>query len=221
MAVWYLAIFLDGAFPLAAGFAFSIPPAAWPKIAAARGLTVDSAKTRWGQIKRKFGLNTTAKPLPEPANRVRKAAAGCWQRGGGEQPGRQAGCPRTRPARPSTTNRRTRSPTEPNVEPIIKNEKHSIVSHRKACRPELRVRTPTLFLSTPTPTADVDVEIKAKDGETKYQCQIEKPDETGWEAIIKNESTASAPTAASMIATIPANGLRIRVICRTIHGAPC
>ncbi|RYP90249.1 hypothetical protein DL770_003618 [Monosporascus sp. CRB-9-2] len=53
-----------------------IPPAAWPKIAAARGLTVDSAKTRWGQIKRKLGLNATAKPLPEPANRVRKAAAG-------------------------------------------------------------------------------------------------------------------------------------------------
>ncbi|RYP09696.1 hypothetical protein DL764_001122 [Monosporascus ibericus] len=48
-----------------------IPPAAWPKIAAARGLT-----TRWGQIKRKLGLNTTAKPLPESANRVRKVAAG-------------------------------------------------------------------------------------------------------------------------------------------------
>ncbi|RYP88816.1 hypothetical protein DL769_000230 [Monosporascus sp. CRB-8-3] len=53
-----------------------ILPAAWPKIAAARGLTVDSAKTRWGQIKRKLGLNATAKPLPEPANRVRKAAVG-------------------------------------------------------------------------------------------------------------------------------------------------
>ncbi|RYP48590.1 hypothetical protein DL768_005545 [Monosporascus sp. mg162] len=58
-----------------------IPPAAWPKIAAARGLTVDSAKTRWGQIKRKLGLNTTAKPLPEPAQRVRKAAGGASGKG--------------------------------------------------------------------------------------------------------------------------------------------
>ncbi|RYP70343.1 hypothetical protein DL771_005550 [Monosporascus sp. 5C6A] len=53
-----------------------IPLAAWPNVAAARGLTVDSAKTRWGRIKRKLGLNATAKPLPEPANRVRKVAAG-------------------------------------------------------------------------------------------------------------------------------------------------
>ncbi|RYP26157.1 hypothetical protein DL767_008153 [Monosporascus sp. MG133] len=28
----------------------------------------------WGQIKGKLGLNTTAKPLPEPAYEVRKAA---------------------------------------------------------------------------------------------------------------------------------------------------
>ncbi|RYP69939.1 hypothetical protein DL771_005799 [Monosporascus sp. 5C6A] len=58
-----------------------IPPAAWPKIAAARGLTVDSAKTRWGQIKRKLGLNTTAKRLPEPAQKVRKAAGGASGKG--------------------------------------------------------------------------------------------------------------------------------------------
>ncbi|RYP68045.1 hypothetical protein DL771_006886 [Monosporascus sp. 5C6A] len=30
--------------------------------------------TRWGQIKGKLGLNTTAKPLHEPAYKVRKAA---------------------------------------------------------------------------------------------------------------------------------------------------
>ncbi|RYO93421.1 hypothetical protein DL766_000811 [Monosporascus sp. MC13-8B] len=53
-----------------------ITQAAWPQITTARGLIVDSAKTRWGQIKRKLGLNSTAKPLPEPANRIRKAAAG-------------------------------------------------------------------------------------------------------------------------------------------------
>ncbi|RYP93459.1 hypothetical protein DL770_000502 [Monosporascus sp. CRB-9-2] len=47
------------------------PPAAWPKIATARGLTGNSAK---GQIKRKLDLNATAKPRPEPAYKVRKAA---------------------------------------------------------------------------------------------------------------------------------------------------
>ncbi|RYP79950.1 hypothetical protein DL769_002709 [Monosporascus sp. CRB-8-3] len=45
------------------------PPAAWPKIAAARGLTPNSAN-----IKRTLGLHATAKPLPKPAYKVRKAA---------------------------------------------------------------------------------------------------------------------------------------------------
>ncbi|RYP89666.1 hypothetical protein DL770_004197 [Monosporascus sp. CRB-9-2] len=33
-----------------------------------------TAITRWGRIKGNLGLNTTAKPLPEPAYGVRKAA---------------------------------------------------------------------------------------------------------------------------------------------------
>ncbi|RYP48581.1 hypothetical protein DL768_005536 [Monosporascus sp. mg162] len=175
-----------------------IPPAAWTEIAAARGLAVDSAKTRWGQIKRKLGLNTTAKPLPEPAQRVRKAASGAS--GKGKAAGSSLAAKRAVVGAAEDLGN-LQDDTDRSEDGVGKTNAYS-------------------FPINTTPTADVYVKVTTKGGETKYQCKIKKPGRTEWGAIIKDESTASAPTAASMIATIP-DGLRIRAVSRTIHQASC
>ncbi|RYP07333.1 hypothetical protein DL765_009190 [Monosporascus sp. GIB2] len=190
-----------------------VPPAVWPQITAARGLTVDSAK-----IKRKLGLNSTAKPLPEPANKIRKAAGKGRAAAESSLAAKRAAVGAAEDLRnlQDDTDRseddageanyqyRIKKPDGSECGDMIKNDKHSNVCHRKLYQPNY-----------------VDVEATTKDGEIKYQCHIKKPDGTECDAILKNEKHNIGSHCCFHDCNYSRNGIRIRAISRTIQGAPC
>ncbi|RYP85947.1 hypothetical protein DL769_000884 [Monosporascus sp. CRB-8-3] len=184
------------------------PPAARPKIAAAHGLTVDSAKVGRQQrssLSKKKGKGqqqqqqkqkllaseaaltdlSTSSPIPMSPSDFSFMDRSLLPNHN------DLGSPQDDTDRSENDageikyQYKNKKPDGTECGAIIKNGKHSIVLHLKVCRSNSEYARLLFFLSTPT--ADIDAVGTPKDGETKYRCEIKKPDGTECGAIVKNE----------------------------------